>query len=165
MKILHKIKNILIISVIFLMSIMLIVKLVSTSLLWNAASSSSDKAYIKTLINLGGNVNTRSEGTPLLVYAVEYGNTEAVEVFLEHGADPNSLFSEKLNSYSRQTPLMMASAEGFDDIVVLLLKKGAKVDAKDSYGNDVYWYAKNKTKILKLLPPKRQSSEATPKGE
>jgi len=81
------IKCVIISSLVFLISFLLCVN-VCSSLIWNAASSSSDKSYIKTLINLGGNVNAKSEGTPLLVYAVEYANTEAVEVFLEHGADP-----------------------------------------------------------------------------
>jgi len=44
------------------------------------------------------------------------------------------------------------------------LKKGAKVDIKDAYGKDVYWYAKDKPKIMKLLPPKPQSSGTTSEG-
>ena len=65
---------------------------------------------------------SRFAGSALFV-AVLQGNMDAVEALLDAGADPNAKQSPE-----GSTPLGVAANRGWESIVRLLLKRGAKVD-------------------------------------
>ena len=124
------------------------------------AIRTNDLPALRSLVRHSG-VETRGSlgQTPLMV-AVAFGSTEAVELLLAAGADPNAATSSgatalhwargdaaktrlliehgaAVNARSQigRTPLMVATAStGGAEAVRLLLAKGAEVDAADNTG-------------------------------
>ena len=64
-------------------------------------------------------------GTTALHYAALRGQTEMVQLFIEHGADVQRI-GRKFDA-AGQTPLQMAGTQGHDDVVRLLQDRGATV--------------------------------------
>jgi ankyrin repeat protein len=121
----------------------------------------NDLAEVKRLIAGGANVNASNDygSTPLAEAAVT-GNVEVIRALLKAGADvnatnaddqsalmilarSNNVAAAKLllarganvnqrESWRGQTPLMWAAAEGQPDMVKLLVKQGAEVDARSA---------------------------------
>ena len=94
------------------------------------------------------NNNGLGIGPPLL-YAVDKGKIEIVELLLDNGADIDSI------DVSHQTALMVASGMGHFDIVELLLKRGANVNATENDGYTALIHASSgedgHPEIVKLL--------------
>jgi len=91
----------------------------------------------KMLQSYGGNPNTPSpEDKNPLVTACEKCNVELVDMLLKNGADPNPVSVCCSPYYECKLPLCTAVAEGInnDDIVVLLVKAGANVNAINGEG-------------------------------
>jgi ankyrin repeat protein len=63
-------------------------------------------------------------------------SVETVKFLLQSGADPNAAMKQ-----SGQTPLMMCAMSLSLPKARLLLEYGGSVDARDSAGNDLLWYA------------------------
>lgn len=84
-------------------------------------------------------------GTPLC-YAIIKGDVDVVKKFIEYGADVNE-------TARGITPLMYAAHYNQTEIVALLLKKGARLDARDERGKTALDYAKeaNSTEVVELL--------------
>jgi ankyrin repeat protein/tetratricopeptide (TPR) repeat protein len=92
--------------------------------LHRAAASSNCLSLIKRFLDNGLDANDQSsEGFTPLYRAVEFDNVAAVEVLLNHQANPNKATRLGLS------PLHEAAAKGNDKVVELLLKGGADVDA------------------------------------
>jgi ankyrin repeat protein len=74
------------------------------------------------LLERGARINTRDNvnGRTPLHWAVWWGNIQAVQLLLEHGADVNA--SDK----SGKTPSQLISASSEQEIVELLSKYGAE---------------------------------------
>jgi len=91
----------------------------------------------KMLQTYGGNPNTSSpEDKNALVTACEKCDVELVDMLLKHGADPNPL-SVCCNLSECRLPLSIAvAAKGInhDDIILMLIKSGANVNAVNSEG-------------------------------
>jgi ankyrin repeat protein len=86
---------------------------------------------IVLLLDAGAEIDARNhhDSTPLL-YAVMRRQYEAAELLVDRGAD-----IEAANDHGR-TPLLWATREGGDiQMVQLLLRLGADVDARDMYGD------------------------------
>ena len=119
-----------------------------TPLLW--ASSSSSGEFIKTLIDLGANVDAQRTGdckfTPLILSA-DWNNFMAVYLLLDHGADAN------IASADGNSPLHTAVSNGFFDITKLLIKKGSNVNLQNKERRTpLFLGVKNKHKqLIKLL--------------
>lgn len=90
---------------------------------------------VKTLLDLGANVNTISEDGTVLTAACYKSNTELVKILLDHHADVN------LKNNAGTTPIMFAIMAENEDIVRLLLAKKADVNAKDNANKSVKEYA------------------------
>ncbi len=61
---------------------------------------------------------------------VERGDKVVVELFLAAGMSPNS----RQSGFSEKTILMVAAKKGNEEIMKLLISKGADVNGKDKYG-------------------------------
>lgn len=69
-----------------------------------------------------------------LHYACWSGHAAIAEFLLNNGADPNS------KSNDNETPMMLASFLGFDDVILLLLNHGANVQG--DIKKPLYWASK-----------------------
>lgn len=67
----------------------------------------------------------RVRDSAALCAAVDGGSVELTTCLLDHGADVN------MSQPGGTPPLMLAAAQGYDDVVMLLLKHGADVDSVD----------------------------------
>ena len=80
------------------------------------------------LIEHGAAVDdTDAEGCTPLMRAVMKNHPEVAQVLLNHGADPDVIFQTGENPLY---PLFVAAISGYDEIVRILLDKGANVTAK-----------------------------------
>lgn len=70
-----------------------------------------------------------SHGTPLLICAVNAGKIDAAALLLARGANPDTAVA-----ITNHTPLHYAAREDAPEMINLLLKNGAAIDAVDAYG-------------------------------
>ncbi len=69
-----------------------------------------------------------------LALAAQFGHIEIVRSLLDAGEDPNRY--NPIGGHSHATPLHQAAGAGYEDLVKLLVGRGAKLDMKD-----VLWHA------------------------
>lgn len=69
-----------------------------------------------------------------LALASQFGRVEIVRLLLDAGEDPNRY--NPVGGHSHTTPLHQAAGEGYEDLVRLLVERGARTDLKD-----VLWHA------------------------
>lgn len=90
------------------------------------------------------NVKTADGGTPLFQAAVANEQTEMVKLLLEHGAEPNvrGVYDMPGRLHRLEiTPLHVAAGRGNQEVVELLLRGGADVNATDGEGAFPLHYA------------------------
>ena len=119
--------------------------------LHRACSVGGKAEHIRLLLLRGATVSTKTGmGISPLIAAAQNGLTEAVQLLLAAGADPNTqstsptidklrdAFPDASSEFSAEfrgsTALHWASARGFTEIVRLLIKAHADVDARDKVG-------------------------------
>lgn len=94
------------------------------------AAKAGNLPVVESLIKEGANVNAQDiGGFTALTAAVREGHLKVAELLLEKGADPEI----RGNYYWGETALMMAAQKSRPDLVELLLKRGALVDAKSKH--------------------------------
>ena len=98
----------------------------ATALLWSAA----DQAKVQLLLANGADVNTKSKlgRSPLLIAAGINGNSNAVRMLLEKGANPT------VADNNGTTPLLLAATAGDTASIRLLLAAKAPADQADKGG-------------------------------
>jgi Ankyrin repeats (3 copies) len=64
-----------------------------------------------------------------LTLAADFGHVEIVRLLLDAGEDPNRY--NPVGGHSHTTPLHQASGRGHNDVVRLLVERGARLDVKD----------------------------------
>jgi ankyrin repeat protein len=64
-----------------------------------------------------------------LTLAANFGHVQIVRMLLDAGEDPNRY--NPVGGYSHTTPLHQAAGEGHDEVVRLLVERGARLDLKD----------------------------------
>ena len=95
-----------------------------TALMWAAAEG--DNAMASALLELGADLRARSNGgTTAFQFAVRNGDMRTVQTMIAAGADVNDKRPGDL-----ATPLLIAIINGHEDVVDLLLDKGADPNAE-----------------------------------
>jgi hypothetical protein len=87
-----------------------------------------------------------------LALASQFGQVEIVRVLLDAGEDPNRY--NPVGGHSHSTPLHQAAASGNEDMVRLLVERGARLDMKDVlwHGTPAGWAKhEGKLKVEKYL--------------
>ena len=119
----------------------------SSALLY--AAYQGDAELVKALLDKGANPNLRNEyGAFPLSEAVQQGSQVIIDMLLAHKADPN------LGNVESETALMVAARSGNLTAAQALLKAGAKINARETWGGQtaVMWAAaQGQTEMLKLL--------------
>jgi ankyrin repeat protein len=99
-----------------------------------------DPSLLKSMLAAGAEVNARDQrGFTALMFAAFRGDKTAVEVLLEHPADPNATAEREILGISfgwaaGWAPLHWAAGEGQCHIVAPLVAAGAHVDQTDAWG-------------------------------
>lgn len=97
-----------------------------------SAIKSRDASKLSGLLGGGEDVNSRSlAGEVPLVAAVRAGNIEVVRMILGKGANVNLPEEDEI----RCSALMAAAAQGWADVVRVLIESGAQVDYQDATGS------------------------------
>ena len=113
------------------------------------AAANADASLIESLLKAGAlpNVGLLSGETPLMA-AANRGRFEAAKLLLDYGADPNTMESNR-----GQNALMWATAEGYTQLVELLLKHDAEVNARSNSGFSPLLFAARQahSDIVKIL--------------
>ncbi|MDQ8733417.1 ankyrin repeat domain-containing protein [Paenibacillus sp. LHD-38] len=103
-----------------------------------AAASKGDTTKLKGLLEMNPLFSNREndDGMTPLGYAAHYGQANAVQLLLEHGADVNALSHSKISYIPSNTALHAAIAgEREMEVIKMLLAHDAKTDIFDSNGH------------------------------
>jgi hypothetical protein len=87
-----------------------------------------------------------------LALAAQFGHVEIVRLLLDAGEDPNRY--NPVGGHSHSTPLHQAAAAGNEEMVRLLVERGARLDMKDIlwHGTPAGWAAhEGKSKVEQYL--------------
>jgi len=87
------------------------------------------------------------QGRTALSWAAAKGDTKAVNLLLEHGADPN------IPSFNGSTPLMFASRAANPSCIELLLAAGARPDDRNSWQVNALKYAMRIEPSIRYILP------------
>lgn len=113
-----------------------------------ALMTASRRGYIevvKLLLKAGADIDIKdSEGAKALFWAVE-SNVDIVKLLVNKGADVNHANAKNV------TPLMIAATRGKADIVEYLILQGAALKTRNQWGQDVYYYARNRPGVMTVL--------------
>ena len=117
-----------------------------TPLLW--ASNPSSSMLIKTLIDLGADVNAQRTGDKVapLFFAAYWNNYMAIRLLLERGADSN------IQNVDGDSPLHISVSKGFFKVSHLLIEAGCNINLRNKcHQTPLYIAVKNGHKRLTRL--------------
>ena len=118
-----------------------------TPLMWASISSSSK--FVKTLIDLGADVNAQrtDDKVASLLVAASYNNYMATRLLLEHGADAN------IQASDGYAPLHASVSQGFFKVSQLLIESGCNINLRNKTGRTPLYsaVANNHEQLIKLL--------------
>jgi ankyrin repeat protein len=131
------------------------------------AASNGNAAMIKLLLDAGADANSVDPtGETTLMTAARIGNLEAVRTLLDGGAKVDTS-----DPSFKQTALMIAVRENHPEVVALLAKRGANVNAQTRTGETPGWILPNSVPgfghgigIIRGGLPERGSRYFTPGG-
>jgi ankyrin repeat protein len=96
----------------------------------------TEMVHFLLLHNANPNLHHRTSGETALIKASLHGNSDAISLLLLAGANPNTI-----NNKNLKTPLMYARNQ---NVITLLLAKGAQIDAQCKYKETALMYASQK---------------------
>jgi ankyrin repeat protein len=107
-----------------------------------------DKQRVENLLKSGADPNERVPSGLAALHEAMNCSVEICRLLLQHGADPNIRVAknEQGGGTNDWTPLFYAAYDGRDDLVVELLRHGAKVNIVDAVGRSPLWYARDQKK-------------------
>jgi ankyrin repeat protein len=140
------------------------------------AALRGDRAVAALLIDAGATINRPEFGSVPLMVATYQGDVEFVRFMLDRGAtvDSHPVAMAQVGNGDQQPSALMAAAEiSAPDLVALLLKRGANVNATDRQGMTALMYAagaidigpQTKAVVDMLLAAKADVSARTPAGD
>ncbi len=119
-----------------------------TALMWAVAGGHPE--VVALLVEHGADVHARSSGQfTSLLFAAQQDDAESARVLLAAGVDVGERMTK-----TGLTPLLVASASGFQDVSAVLLEAGANPQAPDGNGYTPLHYAardKDGVGLVKLL--------------
>ena len=124
----RQVRGVLACAVAFLVLFVAVALSVRSSAIVRAVETGSP-GHARLFLWFGADANLRKQHDPLLVIALDTGDSRLVRLLLDHGADPNGQTSEPM---ARTPALSEAVATGRTDLVELLLDRGAA----PNLGND-----------------------------
>lgn len=105
------------------------------------------QAIVLLLIEKGSNLNKSNlKGETALYITIENKQWELTRLLIDHGADPNTVWP-----YRNGTVLMKVVLAGNQDIVSLLLAKGANPNCQNSVGETALFFTVQNKGITELL--------------
>jgi N-acyl-D-amino-acid deacylase len=108
------------------------------------AAFHGDQSVASLLVAAGARIDDDPDGSTALMAAVSEGDVEFARFMLDHGASVEShvlFYTAVNNGEHRPTPLMMAADRSQIDLIMLLLERGANVNARDLRGMTPLMYA------------------------
>ena len=126
------------------------------------AASLGDLAKVKTLVELGVNINQKNEfGWDALFFAIDASQKEIALYLLKNGADPKSReppgrskewkrSKESSTTLLGGTALFMAVTVDSFEVVKELIERGADVTVREYYGSNALRYARS-AEVAQLL--------------
>lgn len=109
----------------------------------------------KLLLDNGANVNATDENnlSPLNYAVLDDDNEEVIKLLLDTGANVDGPPRRNVAGEDYETPLMIAAAANYVNIVKILVGRQARLDLEDNEGNTARAIARNRglNKILKVL--------------
>lgn len=105
-------------------------------------------ALLIGVVNFAGYLGAMMKSDKAFIKAVQDNDAEAVEKMLGEGANPNAKYV-KVEGHYRSSPLPVLFHATGAAVAELLLKSGAKVNAKDEAGQTVAFYAN--VEVLSVL--------------
>jgi ankyrin repeat protein len=96
-----------------------------------------------------------------LAFASQFGRVEMVRLLLDAGEDPNRYNPPGAHSHS--TPLHQAALGGHDDLVRLLVERGARLDLRDTLwlGTPADWAKHESRKEIEAYLRKQEKEQRT----
>jgi ankyrin repeat protein len=129
-----------------------------------------DVELIIMLLARGATLNDPEKGSAAFLVSVIRGDTNLASFLLERGADVETRFAGR-DTAKNSTPLMWAAWWGFPEMVTLLLKRGASIEARNDEGLTALMYAaaakdRGNAEVLEILLAAGANAKATtPAGE
>lgn len=117
-----------------------------------AAAQTGNDYILKLLIKNGADVNIKNKHGRSALMLADYSSTETIKVLLENGADVDSR-----NKYGATTLMLVSGAyDNYFEVVKLLIRYGANINAKDNEGKSAITYAmennpSNKKNIIEMV--------------
>jgi ankyrin repeat protein len=100
------------------------------------SAAQGNVSLCKLLVRLGANINVVSDSgyTPLMWSLANGASEEVAEFLLKSGANPDPDAESKVPFSTSKTPLTLASENGMESIVKLLLRNKVRIDKQDGDG-------------------------------
>jgi ankyrin repeat protein len=99
------------------------------------ALAANDSTKLAAALKAGADANAADRsGAPALVIAVSRKNAAGVQLLLEAGANPNTRYTDRSGKFKQTPAVQFAATNGSVEVLRLLAKAGADLNAADATG-------------------------------
>lgn len=96
------------------------------------------------------NIKSKEGWTPIIVAAF-WQRYSIVKLLLDYGANPNDTGKNGTSVLMYSKTKIIETGSNKYDLLELLIKAGAKIDHKDKYNKDIFFYISNETYAKKNI--------------